>query len=238
MAFPRSFRQETWFVRLPSGEIEFSEAGALEDAYRCGLVGRNAPVRPVGSQVWTTLAEAAELEPEQRDSFLSVAPSSFDAAVTEDLAQNMASWRAGGSVTPRAFRSRMGTLARAFVAVGVVATIASGVALGRAAGPAAFAAARAASMAPADAPSAAPAAPVVTVRIPARGDEHEHVARSTRGEVVPAVDLFATKRPRVPVRMPRRIDGPSAVATPHRGSGSSDPFGQTGDRHDPLNGSL
>ena len=62
MAFNRKFKTETWFMRLPSGEIEITDATALERAFRCGLVDGRTAVLAVGAKVWTTLAEAAELE--------------------------------------------------------------------------------------------------------------------------------------------------------------------------------
>ena len=50
-----------WFMRLPTGEVELTADGDLERAFRAGLVDARTPVRAVGSNMWTTLGEAAEL---------------------------------------------------------------------------------------------------------------------------------------------------------------------------------
>ena len=62
MAFPRSFKGQTWFVRLSSGEIESATASELERSFDCGLVDARTQVRAVGTHVWTTLGVAAEIK--------------------------------------------------------------------------------------------------------------------------------------------------------------------------------
>lgn len=62
MAFPRSFKSQTWFVRLSSGEIESATARELERSFNCGLVDARTQVRAVGTHVWTTLGKAAEIK--------------------------------------------------------------------------------------------------------------------------------------------------------------------------------
>jgi hypothetical protein len=62
MAFPRSFKAQTWFVRLSNGEIESATAKELERSFNCGLVDARTQVRAVGTHVWTTLGKAAEIK--------------------------------------------------------------------------------------------------------------------------------------------------------------------------------
>ncbi len=62
MAFPRSFKSQTWFVRLSSGEIESATSSELERSFECGLVHPRTQVRAVGTHVWTTLAVVADIK--------------------------------------------------------------------------------------------------------------------------------------------------------------------------------
>jgi negative regulator of sigma E activity len=59
--FPRSFNNETWFMRLPTGEVTLTKDGDLERAFRCGLVDARTPLLGAAAHIWTTLGEAAEL---------------------------------------------------------------------------------------------------------------------------------------------------------------------------------
>ena len=89
MAFPRSFKSQTWFVRLSSGEIESATSSALERSFHCGLVDSRTQVRAVGTHVWTPLGEAAGIPDGPSGSMSSaaslspVAMDDVDATVTQ-----------------------------------------------------------------------------------------------------------------------------------------------------------
>jgi hypothetical protein len=78
MAFPRSFKSQTWFVRLSSGEIESATASELERSFDCGLVDARTQVRAVGTHVWTTLGAAAEIKEGPSGSLSSLSPVAMD----------------------------------------------------------------------------------------------------------------------------------------------------------------
>jgi hypothetical protein len=100
MAFPRSFKRETWYLRLPSGEIEVATATSLQRAFDCGLVDFRTPVRAFGSHTWTTMLEAAKLEVPASPA-LSLSPIALDTPAA-DLVE--VHWQSRNEVDPKAFK--------------------------------------------------------------------------------------------------------------------------------------
>lgn len=119
MAFPRRFKREIWYLRLPSGEIEIVTPTALQRAFECGLVDVRTPVRAFGAHTWTTMAEAAQLDVPGSPSIASLAPMAFDAPAA-DLGAG-ALWQSRKDVDPRAFKpSRAPALAALLISVSFV----------------------------------------------------------------------------------------------------------------------
>ena len=125
MAFPRSFKNETWFMRLPSGEIEVATASDLEGAFRCGLADARTPVRSVSSPVWRTLAEVAGIDTCDPRSLGSLLPVAVDDPAA-DLVRG-ASWRVRPDSRSHDLRSGAGRILRGGLAlVGFLAVTAFG----------------------------------------------------------------------------------------------------------------
>lgn len=55
MVLSRSFRQQSWFVRLNTGEIDLLEGSAVERALGVGGLSLDTPVCAVGTEVWLPL---------------------------------------------------------------------------------------------------------------------------------------------------------------------------------------
>ena len=120
MAFPRRFKREIWYLRLPSGEIEIVTPTALQRAFECGLVDVRTPVRAFGAHTWTTMAEAAELDVPGSPWIASFAPMAFDVSAA-DLGAG-AQWQSRRDVDPRAFKpSRAPALFALLISVSFVA---------------------------------------------------------------------------------------------------------------------
>lgn len=117
MAFPRRFKKELWYLRLPSGEVDIATATGLQRAFECGLVDLRTPVRAFGANVWTTMREAAELSIPPGSSIASLIPTSFDAPVAVDLVDGTP-WQSRRDVDPKAFKpSRLPVLLGAVLTV-------------------------------------------------------------------------------------------------------------------------
>jgi hypothetical protein len=121
MAFNRKFKTETWFMRLPSGEIEIAEAAALERAFRCGLADGRTPVLAVGGKVWTTLAEAAELETPP----LSVFPDALETGEPAADLANGAQWHVRNEDDETQFRAATKRSRYAVLGIAIAAVLAS-----------------------------------------------------------------------------------------------------------------
>lgn len=119
MAFPRGFRGQTWFVQLPSGEIEVVSSSALERAFDCGLVDARTPVRAFATPIWTTLGEAASLEEGEPSTLSSLAPIAMASIPPAD---DSAQWRVGSYAEPRKPRSigMMASMMGVMMALGIV----------------------------------------------------------------------------------------------------------------------
>jgi len=55
---------DLWRVQLPTGEMRAMSLDALDDAFQSGLITESTPVLPPGATAWTKLADAAGLEEE------------------------------------------------------------------------------------------------------------------------------------------------------------------------------
>ncbi len=123
MAFPRSFKSETWFVRLSSGEIESATASELERSFDCGLVDARTQVRAVGTHVWTTLGTAAEIKDGPSGSLSSaaslspVAMDETDGAPQTDVDMP---WNVRNFGDAKAFKSGVGRPLASLVAVAAI----------------------------------------------------------------------------------------------------------------------
>jgi hypothetical protein len=129
MAFPRQFKSETWFMRVPTGEVEVVTAEALEDAFRCGLADARTPVRSVGSKVWTTLAEVAGIDTSSPEELGSLLPVALEEQALS--AESGEAWQMRREIDTRGFRPSARRVVASVVAVaGVLAgTVAGGVRL-------------------------------------------------------------------------------------------------------------
>lgn len=123
MAFPRSFKSQTWFVRLSSGEIESATSSELERSFDCGLVDARTQVRAVGTHVWTTLGVAADIKDGPSGSLSSaaslspVAMDEMDGAPQTDVDMP---WNVRNFGDAKAFKSGVG---RPLVSLAAVAAI-------------------------------------------------------------------------------------------------------------------
>jgi DNA segregation ATPase FtsK/SpoIIIE-like protein len=55
---------DLWRVQLPTGEMRAMSLDALDDAFQSGLITESTPVLPPGATAWTKLADAAGLDEE------------------------------------------------------------------------------------------------------------------------------------------------------------------------------
>lgn len=101
MAFSRSFRNNIWHMRLPTGEVVTASSDRVERAFRCGLVDGRTLVRSSTAPNWQPLAEAADIEQAE----MSVVPTPDDTAELlsdDDVAPN---WKVcDEDVDPRKIR--------------------------------------------------------------------------------------------------------------------------------------
>jgi len=236
MAFPRSFKNEIWFMRLPSGEVEVTTAGDLESAFRCGLADARTPVRSVSSTIWTTLAEVAEIDTCDSHSLGSLLPVAVDEPAA-DLVSG-ASWRVRPDDPSHALRSGAGRFLRGVALVGVLAMAAFGGSL----------------LTPDGARHHDHEA-----RVPTNDRETfelTKVALHPHAKLTPAEELAKRKLERR-LREADAVRRAEAIAAPRRtklrqeqrsttpvgprpaaGTARGGPFTNGGDRFDPLNGSL
>jgi hypothetical protein len=239
MAFPRSFKNETWFMRLPSGEIEVATATDLEGAFRCGLADARTPVRSVSSPVWRTLAEVANIETCDSRSLGSLLPVTVEEPAA-DLVSG-ASWRVRPDDRLHAFRSGAGRILRGGLAlVGFLALTAFG---GTELAQHAFAGTNAPGHREARvAASSREGFQLTKVELhphakltPAEEHAKRTLARRLReADAIRRMEAIASPR-RTKLRQEQRSTTP--VSRPV-GSSKSGPFTNGGDRFDPLNGSL
>jgi len=238
MAFNRKFKTETWFMRLPSGEIEIADASTLERAFRCGLVDARTPVLAVGAKVWTTLADAAELETPP----LSVFPDALDAGEpAADLADG-ATWHVCNQDDETRFRAASKRSRYAVLGIAIAAIIGStglGVAWAEPSG-----ASQVARQHEVRAPGSAQ--PTTLARGGRNAKDVEDVShhskrdleRLTKDQQRRLRELDLARRMRGDdKRDARRIAAGKPIVVPYA-QVSSDPFAKSTSPFDPLNGSL
>jgi hypothetical protein len=125
MAFPRRIKDDTWFMRLPTGEVEIVTASALEDAFDCGLADARTPVRSVASPMWTSLAEVAEIDTSDPRALGSLLPVAVEEPAA-DLARGGA-WPVRTELDASAFTTgRRGVIGAGLAIAGFLALMAFG----------------------------------------------------------------------------------------------------------------
>jgi len=237
MASSLKLQTDTWFMRLPSGEIEIVEASALERAFHCGLVDSRTPVLAVGSHVWTTLGEAADLD----DPPMSIMPEALDEPAA-DLA-NGAQWHVRTVEDDTRFRdatkrSRYGVLGLVILAI---CTAGLGVAWADVDG--GTSASTASMKTEARAVEAADPALAKAIRNVRAAEEVPHhskrdLERLTKEQQRRLRELDLARRMRGDdKRDARRIAAGKPIVVPYENV-SADPFGKSVSPFDPLNGSL
>ncbi len=237
MAFNRKFKTETWFMRLPSGEIEIVDATALERAFRCGLVDGRTAVLAVGGKVWTTLAEAADLETPP----LSVFPDALETGEPAADLANGAQWHVRDEADETRFRdaskrSRSGVIAIAIAAV--LASTGLGVAWADSTG-----AMTIPMQNEARAPGSPEPAPARAIRKGKGMDDVPHhskrdLERLSKEQQRRLREIDLARRMRGDdKRDARRIAAGKPIVTPYS-EVVTDPFAKSVSAFDPLNGSL
>lgn len=232
MAFPRSFKKQVWYLRLPSGEIEVVTPDELQRAFDCGLVEARTPVRAYGAHTWITMAEAAELPAPDPRSMASLSPLALDAPAA-DL-DDGAPWRSRRDVDPQAFRpSRAPVLGALLLSVAFVALAVLGGNVPQP-GPLERAAA-AAAIAPA-APSFRASRPPMPELLH-REEAAPEVARLTKAQKRRLRKLDYVTR-----TYGRKVVAPALRPSKRRRRAFDDPFARTSNaparRGDPLDGSF
>ena len=232
MAAPRSFRSETWFVKLPDGHVEVVPGAELERTYRAGLASASTPVRASGSAVWTTLAtELEEAAPS------SLSPIAVDTRTDESLAlQLRGTFRAGTYGEHRAIRRgrRAPVVVALALAVAAIAGIGS-----RWSRDLESASVRLTSVRP----SLATPSPFGERPAPIVKDAEAELASAriaTRHDQVRQAELERALRDRAWLRtleMLRRRRGPSSRTAIDAPARTEDPFARIANL-DPLNGAL
>lgn len=232
-------------MRLPTGEIEVVSGDALERARRCGLADARTPVRAVGSPVWTTLAEVADMETSDEHSLGSLLPVAVDEPAP-DLARRSI-WAIRTEVDVRTLRERASGWTRLFVGVALMASVAIGAIATSKDDARARAAAAGASRGGSSAAEAALLARRPThdakemLRVEPPGDRFTREQRKKLREMDYVHRLMGVGTPKGPKRF-----GTSRTPLAPERKGASDkkeapsasPFVHGGDPHDPLNGRL
>lgn len=232
MSFPRSFKRETWFVRLQSGDTEVSTGDDIERAWKAGLVDVRTPVRLSSIPVWTTLADAAKLDAVAIDGQSSLSPM----AMSESLPPNDAAapWRSGTYLDDAAIQGQVQRRLQALGAIACIAAIACGAFLGYPG--------KAASASAAAAKSTMMAAPLPISHLPFGEEEVHHservvghAARLTAEQEKRLLDADAVRRWKAAVS---HQEAKKQADVERRARRASDPIFAGGNPHDPLNGAL
>jgi len=219
---------EIWRVQLPTGEVRALSLDALDDAFQSGLITEATPVLAPGATAWTKLADAAGLDapaPAPEMMAPSVAPIAVNVG-PESMPPSLD--LASLDLDEPSFKRSKG---RTFAIIGAAVLLVGG--LG-------FAATRVGGMAVGAstnalvAPNAAAAAPP-----PAAESLPEASKGSTLTEEQKA-RLAEADKAREAREAQKRKDRP---APPVRGGSrpagkSSQPFTNSGNKYDPLNGAL
>ena len=234
---------DLWRVQLATGEIRVMSLDALDDAFQSGLITESTPVLPPGAAAWTKLADAAGLDsaaPEgaPQNNVPSVAPMAVNVGETTGNATpyEMSPYSLPDldidAMHDEAFKPKKG---RVFAVIGLAIVLVGG--LGFAATKAGNVASSASDSlsAPAAEKAAAaqppPAAVDVNTVAPAKTLTDEQKAKLAEADK--AREAAAAAR-----EAKRAKDRPSAPARRGPREKSSQPFVNSGNKFDPLNGAL
>ncbi|MBX3186004.1 MAG: hypothetical protein KF819_03270 [Labilithrix sp.] len=239
MAFPRSFKRETWFMRLPTGEVEIASAAELERAFRCGLADARTPLRAVGSHVWTTLADAAEIDTSEERCLGSLLPVALEEPAP-DL-DSGAPWRvrADDAAPARPAAARAGLVIGTMVAAASAALLI--VASARATDRSAEDAGRRAASSIGETSPPVASRPISPGHDLERYAEPEAESRLTESQVRRLRELDAVRRAveaANPHRTKRAVTSRTPLVPPNDSQASRSPFTNGGHPMDPLNGAL
>lgn len=232
---------DLWRVQLATGEVRVMSLDALDDAFQSGLITESTPVLPPGAAAWTKLADAAGLDapaapdgnvPSVAPMAVSVAESTGDATPYANHSPYSLPDLDIDAMNDEASKPKRG---RIFAAIGLAVVLVGGLGFaatkaGNIAGAAsnslrAPAAEKAAAAAP------PPAAVDVNTAAPAKTLTDEQ--KTKLAEADKAREAAAAARD-----AKRAKDRPSGPARRGPREKSSQPFVNSGNKYDPLNGAL
>jgi hypothetical protein len=232
---------DLWRVQLATGEVRVMSLDALDDAFQSGLITESTPVLPPGAAAWTKLADAAGLDaPAAPDGNVpSVAPMAVNVAESTGDATPYANQSPYSlpdldidAMNDEAFKPRKG---RIFAVIGLAVVLVGGLGFAATkAGNVAGAASNSLSAPGAEKAAAAappPAAVDVNTAAPAKTLTDEQKAKLAEADK--AREAAAAARD-----AKRAKDRPSGPARRGPREKSSQPFVNSGNKYDPLNGAL
>lgn len=232
---------DVWRVQLATGEVRVMSLDALDDAFQSGLITESTPVLPPGAAAWTKLADAAGLDapaapdgnvPSVAPMAVSVAESTGDATPYANNSPYSLPDLDIDAMNDEAFKPKRG---RIFAAIGLAVVLVGGLGFaatkaGNIAG-AASNSLRAPGAEKAAAAAPPPAAVDVNTAAPAKTLTDEQKAKLAEADK--AREAAAAARD-----AKRAKDRPSGPARRGPREKSSQPFVNSGNKYDPLNGAL
>jgi len=232
---------DLWRVQLATGEVRVMSLDALDDAFQSGLITESTPVLPPGAAAWTKLADAAGLDapaapdgnvPSVAPMAVSVAESTGDATPYANHSPYSLPDLDIDAMNDEAFKPKRG---RIFAAIGLAVVLVGGLGFAATkAGTIAGAASnslRAPGAEKAAAAAPPPAAVDVNTAAPAKTLTDEQ--KTKLAEADKAREAAAAARD-----AKRAKDRPSGPARRGPREKSSQPFVNSGNKYDPLNGAL
>ena len=232
---------DLWRVQLATGEVRVMSLDALDDAFQSGLITESTPVLPPGAAAWTKLADAAGLDapaapdgnvPSVAPMAVSVAESTGDATPYANDSPYSLPDLDIDAMNDEAFKPKRG---RVFAAIGLAVVLVGGLGFAATkAGNIAGAASNSLSAPGAEKAAAAgppPAAVDVNTAAPAKTLTDEQ--KTKLAEADKAREAAAAARD-----AKRAKDRPSGPARRGPREKSSQPFVNSGNKYDPLNGAL
>jgi len=232
---------DLWRVQLATGEVRVMSLDALDDAFQSGLITESTPVLPPGAAAWTKLADAAGLDapaapdgnvPSVAPMAVSVAESTGDATPYANHSPYSLPDLDIDAMNDEAFNPKRG---RVFAAIGLAVVLVGGLGFAATkAGNIAGAASNSLSAPGAEKAAAAappPAAVDVNTAAPAKTLTDEQ--KTKLAEADKAREAAAAARD-----AKRAKDRPSGPARRGPREKSSQPFVNSGNKYDPLNGAL
>jgi hypothetical protein len=235
---------DLWRVQLATGEVRVMSLDALDDAFQSGLITESTPVLPPGGVAWTKLADAAGLDhpspaegpdgnvPSVAPMAVSVAESTGDATPYANHSPYSLPDLDIDAMNDEAFKPRRG---RIFAVIGLAVVLVGGLGFAATkAGNIAGAASNSLSAPGAEKAAAAappPAAVDVNTAAPAKTLTDEQKAKLAEADK--AREAAAAARD-----AKRAKDRPSGPARRGPREKTSQPFVNSGNKYDPLNGAL